>query len=1383
MVRMKQLIRDSTRSFFPFLMLCFFPGELAAQHHTATSGQFLFSPKQKFLVERYTTESGLSDDMVMDILQDQRGYIWIATTNGLNRFNGYDFTVFKYRPGQKYSISNNSVNDLYEDAAGRIWIATDEGLNMYDPLTEQFKNYQHDAHRENSVLYHRTRIIYEDKDGILWLGTHNGLNRFDKEKETFELYQHQETHSRFWETKPAQEISEIIEDGEGNLIIGYWGMGMMWFDKTRERFRLIPVNNKIDSFALNFMADGLEKDGKGKIWITAANRLFYLAKENGFWNIREDTVSYNRKLSLFVPTSSGQYMVGGDLQRQGFYLLDKDFKNIDFFTPGSMLKDPNNFWVQTMFEDQAGDIWLGTRGAGIYHLNTRGSYFTNFRFPVELEKGAGMPNIRALVERNDGRIWMATSQHGILVFDRKTNTFQSAPKELAYPNGLLTNRLASIHKDKRGNIWIGTWQTGVSVYVPASKEIQHFQTDYKKDNSLSDRFIYQFLETKEGEIWIGTTSGVSVLFTQEDIQSGNFRQYKPIVGDTTSINHPYVYCLYQRQNGEIWVGTEDGLHRYDRQNDAFIGYKHHIDHPNSISSSRIRCIFEDEHQQMWIGTSSGLNRFDDAENSFDLILTDDGSLEGEIYSVRADDQGRLWVGTNQGLVRYHARTGTAKAFYAQDGFLNGAFRDKGLLISEKTGEIYVGGRNGLSVFHPDSIEDNSFIPRIHISKVKIYNVKEDQGREAKVKDIASEQGIKIPYRDNNITFELTGINYRNSHENQYAYRLEGFNDNWVSIGTRREVTFTNLDPGKYTLFVKGSNDDGLWNEESTSLNITIFPPWWATWWAYLSYALLLIGVGYGIFYFLKKRWKLQNALQLEQAEAQRLKELDSFKSKLYTNLTHEFRTPLTVILGMTQQIRNEPKKFLESGTRLIESNGKNLLRLINQLLDLSKLENQSLQLQLQQGNIVPHLRYITESFQTYANGKNLSLRFFSNRETLMMDYDSTQMQQVLTNLISNALKFTPPDGEVWVRLEGGEDQLEIEVQDTGIGIAEKDLPHVFDRFYQVDNTSTRKGEGTGIGLAHAKELVKLMGGRIHVKSELGKGTEFRVSLPVHRTTEVVQNEMVPALSPSLAGTIGDDHTLIFTQGDAAQVLVIEDNQDVVLYLRSCLGEKYDLQIALNGKIGIEKALKDIPDLIISDVMMPEKNGYEVCDTLKNDERTSHIPIILLTAKADSSSKISGLERGADAYLIKPFDKEELFVRLESLLNRQKKMTAYFSSRFRGNSSAEKEDEEAIQIEHSFLQKVQHIVAEHYQDEDFALPQLCQKIRMSRSQLFRKMKALIGTSPSAFIRDYRLNQARNLIQTTELNVSEIAWRVGYKNLAHFSKSFQEKFGYPPSGAGK
>ncbi|HEX5113007.1 MAG TPA: ATP-binding protein, partial [Saprospiraceae bacterium] len=543
-------------------------------------------------------------------------------------------------------------------------------------------------------------------------------------------------------------------------------------------------------------------------------------------------------------------------------------------------------------------------------------------------------------------------------------------------------------------------------------------------------------------------------------------------------------------------------------------------------------------------------------------------------------------------------------------------------------------------------------------------------------------------------------------------------------------------------------------------------------------------------------------LKTEQDEALRLKELDTFKSQLFTNLTHEFRTPLTVILGMSKQLATgnwqsilgtQEKGRLRHGLELIENNGKNLLQLINQLLDLSKLENKSFKLQQVQSDIIPYLRYLTESFLSLAEDFDLNLRFTSEHESLVMDFDPEQMKQIMTNLISNAIKFTPAGGEVLVQVSTSAARLQIVVKDTGIGIAEKDLPHILDRFYQADSSSTRVAQGTGIGLAHTQELLKVMDGSIIVESDLGKGTVVTIRLPIlHNETVTGLNEIttskptVSLVRPPKEQATDDQQVFHQSSPDVMlpQLLIIEDNPDVVEYLKSCLESSYEVAVAYDGKTGVEKAMEQIPDFIISDVMMPVMDGFQVCDRLKNDEHTSHIPIILLTAKADAASRLTGLRRGADAYMAKPFSPEELDLQISTLLENRKRMANYFSRALYSENKPLTNGTpvpEEIQIEDAFIKKVKAIIELYYQDEQFALPQLCDEIGMSRSQLFRKMKAIADISPSDLIRTYRLQKAKALLEQGDITVAEVTYQVGFKDPSYFTKMFQEEFGVAPSQA--
>jgi signal transduction histidine kinase/DNA-binding response OmpR family regulator len=603
----------------------------------------------------------------------------------------------------------------------------------------------------------------------------------------------------------------------------------------------------------------------------------------------------------------------------------------------------------------------------------------------------------------------------------------------------------------------------------------------------------------------------------------------------------------------------------------------------------------------------------------------------------------------------------------------------------------------------------------------------------------------------------------------------------------KPTDYRNLPHGTFTLKVKAIGAAQVWSEPF-EYTFTIRPPWWFTWWAYTLYGILITGLLYALYRFLLNQ-------QLQLAETHRLRELDEVKTKLYTNITHEFRTPLTVIQGVTTRIRNEGEKLdskkIIDDTHIVNRNSAQLLTLVNQMLDLRKLESGQLPVRMVQGDVVIYLRYLLESFHSLAEAKDIGLHFLNDERELIMDYDPEKLRHIVSNLLSNAVKFTPEGGEVYLSVEKAsakrtpsalrtEDALLIEVRDTGVGIPPEKIPHIFDRFYQIDDESTRKAEGTGIGLTLTKELVHLLEGEIDVKSEVGRGTTFSVWLPIRRTAPMVEGvpEVMQPVETAAAGV--EQPSAVFEKPVAAGldelplVLIIEDNKDVAHYIRSCLEAGYRLETAYNGKEGIDKAIELVPDLIISDVMMPEKDGFEVCDTLKHDERTSHIPVVLLTAKADMESRIAGLRRGADAYLAKPFNREELKVRLEQLIELRRAL----QKRYAGLQPLELSDEEH-QLEDEFLLKVRGIIEEHLSDASFDLPRLCRAVGMSRSQIFRKLKALTGQSTTQVIRSYRLHRARDMLKKSDLNVSEVAYEVGFTNPAYFTRTFKEEFGVAPS----
>jgi signal transduction histidine kinase/DNA-binding response OmpR family regulator len=837
-----------------------------------------------------------------------------------------------------------------------------------------------------------------------------------------------------------------------------------------------------------------------------------------------------------------------------------------------------------------------------------------------------------------------------------------------------------------------------------------------------------------------------------------------------------VTSILEDRNGNFWVGTNlFGLHRFDRTLEKFKRYTPDEQNPRSIGSTDISTVFEDREGRLWIGTGKGLEWYDPHSDNF-IHLYETGPLTG--YGILQDNSANLWLALEKGIGKFDPATKSLRIFDKQDGLSSDAVYS--LYKSPSTGYFYAATDKGVTVFHPDSLLMNQRPPPIVFTAFKRYSQTEKRGSYIEEKGISEKPSLKLSYQDKILIFEFAALSFSKPTKNQYAYRLEGFNDQWIHLGAKREATFTNLAPGSYTLRVKGSNGDGVWNEEGASLKIIITPPWWRTWWAYALYVILVISGLYSIYRFQLKR-------KLEYAETLRLKELDTVKTRLYTNITHEFRTPLTVINGMVEQIRDNPRRWLEEGLEMIRRNSDNLLRLVNQILSLRKLEAGDLPVRMVQGDVIHYLKYIVESFHSFAGAKGVAIHFLAGEEEFRMDYDPEKLLSIASNLLSNAVKFTLNGGEVFfsVSLEGQDaESLVMRVQDTGTGIAPEDIPFIFERFFQADDSATRRGEGSGIGLALTRELVKLLKGEIGIESKLGHGTEFTVRLPVSREAATAAEEDKPGIRrqaqsflPIGAKSQPSAETGATSTGKPL-ALLIEDNADVITYLKAGIEGAYSIATAHNGAQGVEKALRLVPDIIISDVMMPGKDGFDVCRILKQDERTSHIPIILLTARADQDAKVEGLERGADAYLAKPFDKAELLVRMRKLLELRQRLQAHYAALAgQGEKDVAPERKEP---EDSFVLRIRRIVENHLSDPDFTVEQLCRAAFVGHSQLHRKLTALTGYSAVRFIRLVRLAKAKELLPDRKLTIAEIAFSCGFNDPVYFTRVFKTEFGRTPSG---
>ena len=1308
-----------------------------------------FATAQKVTFEFFTTADGLTGNFTSPVTQDDQGFLWFLNDGLLHRNDGRNFVVYPIPEALSANQERLSGVVSWQDSLLFVW--SEHSPFLFNPKSGKWQS----------------------------IKLPENINKSDG--------------TRIWQ-------------GAGNTFMARvrTGYGVPGFSTDKTSGFKRPHLSKYTQLVNSYHWDGASAFDFHLVY---SDTLYQLGQSGQLKKVTLlDNICKNCGDISFQTTPDGTVVL---MENGRFYRLDRSTNKFIPHAANRFLKGNEGYLLRFIVEKN-GSIWASGHDRSLLYYDA--SKDTLYDFHNELKKL--LPNrddFMGLFQDRTGIVWINT-RLGLLKVRPHTNPFDTYFTGLGPSNTYYSFR--GLTEDAHGMVY-GVYYVGVAKFDPAKKQPQRTYS-FKGVPNLFD------LSADGDKIWLnggqlfdpktGIVGNMPSLFhTSPYSDNGFFAKDKS--GTLWWASHYFLYRLDKSPTGNQWIrelelpgkilNKTEAFHVGTRSGKLWLSYNGKLleyspetrkqrwfkPRDAGLPFARILTIEENDQGKLWLGTDAGLLYVDPASGARKQYTVNDGLPNNFISGMLSDPDSCLWLSTNHGLSRFHIPSETFINFLEEDGLTYNEFNRKSY-FKARNGRMFFGGMRGVNAFFPKEVM-HSYRNKDQGSKLVLTSIEyTDERRDSVLRktNFATRPEIRLHDWDWSYTFEYALTDYNNPKEIVYSYKMEGYKDSWSVPSQFNFTKFNSLPSGEYTFRVKARDNRGRWHPNELAVKIIVYPPWWATWWAYAIYVLLFAAVGFAIYSFLKKRLLLRSELKLEQQEALRLKELDQFKSRLYTNLTHEFRTPLTVILGMVGQVRSQPDKYLEEGTRLIETNGENLLRLINQLLDLSKLENKSFQLHLQQGDIVPYLRYVTESFKSYADGQGVSLGFATTIACLRMDYDPEQVKQVLANLISNAIKFTPSGGDVIVCLAGDVNQLILEVRDTGIGIGSSDLPHVFDRFYQVDDTYTRKGEGTGIGLAHAQELVKLMNGEISVKSERGKGTTFLVRLPVSNTAPEVEGSLIKRTDQLslIQNGVAAFETLASTLHSSGlpQLLIIEDNPDVVIYLKTCLDGLYQLDVAYNGLIGIDKALKNIPDLIISDVMMPEKDGYEVCDTLKNDERTSHIPIILLTAKAGTTAKIAGLKRGADAYLTKPFNKEELLVRIQMLVERQKRLIAHFSKINLLDAPVTVPAREAVFImEDTFIQKVREIVAKNFADENFALPQLCMEIGMSRSQLFRKMKAVMDTSPSDFIRSYRLAKARFLLETTPLTVSEVAWQTGYKNPGHFSTSFQEAFGVSPSSLAK
>ena len=1303
----------------------------------------------------YSQEHGLSNNQIHCILQDSKGWMWIGTSQGICRFDGYRFTVFKNDPDDSTSLKGNLVRVIFEDRKGQLWVGTENGgLNKFDRGRETF---QHLFYNKGQTQLKDVTVssLMEDKNGALWIGTESVMYRLEGESKLtpiipanlagfkeFVRVIKTDRSGRMWigtnrgvyiyhpetnlaekiflpGTNGSEEIWEVVPDQDGIVLIGTYADGLFAINSVTLEARQLVIDSENER---SKTVRAISKDPNGKYWIGTRGGLYLYDTRNGvaakyYHDDREQKSLVNNSVLCISKDAKGNTWIG---TRQGLNLLIEDRVNILGFRP------------------MPGD----------------NRYLNN-------------SEIYAFWMEPSGKIWVGTENGGVNILDRKTGQFNYLMPQKNNPNSLSTNCIKAIVSDGDNHVWIGTYLGGLDLYNPVSGTFKHFKNDPSNLNSLSDNRVWSLLHDTNNHIWVGTSKGVD----QYDPATGGFIHHLNLV------NGQQVNWMAEDKDHCIWIGADD-LVIYDPKNQKIT---------RVAESTRI--MLEDSKNRFWLTTlSHGIALYSKEKGIIRYYNEKNGLANNQTLAILEDKEHYLWISTTNGLSKFDPEKERFHNFSSKNGFQNDQFT-YGAAYKLPSGELIFGGISGFNIFDPDKIKSGDYFAPIVFTDLKVLNksvhisLNEDGVLK---KSISETEKITLKYEQNSVELEFASFDYANIMGIQYSYFLEGFDKDWNEPSDKRLATYTNLNPGTYTFRVKTVSVDRQQSNTGPVLIIVVLHPIWQTWWFRLLLFLLILAMLFWLLSFLQNREKLKHNLVFEKIKAKKLHELDMMKLRFYTNISHEIRTPLTLILGPLEKLRKNmiPAEEIPGHLEVMHRNANQLHGLINQLLDFRKMESGNLKLVLKRGDLVSFIAGIVGSFRKFAEEKEIELKFNSLKKEIVTNFDEDKIAKIMNNLLSNAFKFTARGGKIVVNIslifDGEETEspveqsekrmVEITVKDTGIGISESNLEKIFNRFFQVDQTSAQTG--TGIGLALTKELVKLHNGKIFVTSKPGKSSKFTVQLPFDDLK--ITSASAPAESetdlevPKAPPTEEQSGELIVTGQKI--MLLVDDNADVRYFIKSHFSSSYHILEAKNGLEGWQIALKTIPNIIISDVLMPDMDGFEFCRKVRKDERTSHIPILLLTALGSREHEIDGLSQGADDYITKPFDMVILQTKVENILSVRQSLKQKYS----GELFLQPRNVILSSPDERFLQKAIGVVEANISDPDLDIDRFATEIGVSRMQLYRKLDALTEMTVKEFIRDIRLKRAAQLLVQKKMNVSEVAYAVGFKDLSHFRKCFRQEF---------
>ncbi|MDB0715993.1 response regulator [Bacteroides xylanisolvens] len=1318
---------------------------------------------QSYQFKHLEVSDGLSNNSVNTICKDRDGFMWFGTTTGLNRYDGYTFKIYQHAENDPGSLSDNYITDIVEMPDGRFWVNTGRGYVLFDKEQDCFitdvtgfmKNLESGGVPEQ---------VFVDREGNTCLSVAGeGCYRYKEggKRLFFSYVEH---------SLPEHGVTQIAECSDGLLLIYNTGLlvcldratlAIKW--KSDEIKKYIPAGKTIE-FSLFVDRDNcIWAYSLMGIWAYDCGTKSWRTDLTAIWSSRPDVI-----IHAVAQDIEGRIWVGKDYD--GIDVLEKETGKVTSLVAhddnGRSL--PHNT-IYDLYADRDGIMWVGTYKKGV-------SYYSESIFKFNMYEWG---DITCIEQADENRLWLGTNDHGILLWNRSTGKAEPFWRDA---EGQLPNPVVSMLKSKDGKLWVGTFNGGL--YCMDGSRVRFYKEGV--GDALASNNVWALVEDDKGRIWIASLGGG--LQCLEPV-SGTFETY---TSSNSALLENNVTSLCWVDNNTLFFGTANqGVGMMDmrtREIKKIQGQSGNV----KLSNDAVNHVYKDSRGLVWIATREGLNVYDTRRHVF-LDLSPVAEAKGNFIAAITEDQERnMWVSTSRKVIRVTVASDgkggylfDSRAYNSEDGLQNCDFNQRSIKTLHN-GIIAIGGLYGVNVFAPDHIRYNKMLPNVMFTGLSLFDeaVKVGQsygGRVLIEKDLNDVENVEFDYKQNIFSVSFASDNYNLPEKTQYMYKLEGFNNDWLTLPLGvHNVTFTNLAPGKYVLRVKAINSDGYVGIKEATLGIVVNPPFWMSWWAYLLYAVGLVIVLFLARYRMLKREREKFHLQQIENEVAKNEEINNMKFRFFTNVSHELRTPLTLIISPLEGMLKETTDELQSTRlQLMYRNAQRLLHLVNQLLDFRKGEMSTHQLSLSEGDIISYVHSVCNSFLLMADKKHIQFSFFSGIDTFSMAFDADKVGKIVMNLLSNAFKFTPEGGRVTVMIEhvaGTPDILEIKIADTGIGISDVDKEHIFERFYQAGHKGVEETTGNGIGLSLVRDFVTLHEGEVKVFDNIGMGSVFVIQFPVKHVETQVQ------LPEETGMPVGDEEDKEMKEEAREEterknfplLLIVDDNEDFRIFMRYSLELQYRVKLAVNGKEAWEMMQEELPDLVISDVMMPQMDGNELCRLIKQDKRTAHIPVILLTARQNTEAKLEGLQTGADDYVTKPFNMTILVLRIRKLieLSRYHRVT-------QGMIDPAPSEIVITSLDEKLIEKAIKYVEDNMSRTELSVEELSRELGMSRVHLYKKLLQITGKTPIEFIRVIRLKRAAQLLRESQLHVSEVAFEVGFNNPKYFSRYFKDEFGVLPS----